>query len=205
MTTRVPLAERLRPRSIQDYVGQRHLLGENAVLYNAIKRRNIPSMILWGPPGVGKTSLAFLIAKELDRPFFSLSAIKSGVKEVREVIDKAEQLQQFNGEQPILLIDEIHRFSKSQQDSLLGAVERGLLTLIGATTEHPAFEVMSALLSRCQVYVLETLDKDDLIGLINRAIREDGFLKNDNINIKEYDALLRISGGDARKLLNVLE
>ena len=205
MTTRVPLAERLRPRSIQDYVGQRHLLGENAVLYNAITRKNIPSMILWGPPGVGKTSLAYLIAKELDRPFFSLSAIKSGVKEVREVIDKADQLMNFNGEQPILFIDEIHRFSKSQQDSLLGAVERGLVTLIGATTENPSFEVISALLSRCQVYVLESLDKEDLIHLVEKAIKEDTFLQNDKISIQEYDALLRISGGDARKLLNVLE
>ncbi|NGM73089.1 replication-associated recombination protein A [Sphingobacterium sp. SGL-16] len=205
MATRIPLAERLRPRSINDYVGQRHLLGEDAVLYNAISRTNVPSMILWGPPGVGKTSLAFLIAKELDRPFFSLSAIKSGVKEVREVIDKAEQLQNFNQEQPILFIDEIHRFSKSQQDSLLGAVERGLVTLIGATTENPSFEVISALLSRCQVYVLESLDKDDLIGLVHKAIKEDEFLKNDKIILKEYDALLRISGGDARRLLNVLE
>jgi putative ATPase len=205
MTTRIPLAERLRPRSIKDYVGQRHLLGQDAVLYNAILRKNVPSMILWGPPGVGKTSLAFLIAKELDRPFFSLSAIKSGVKEVREVIEKAEQLQNFNQEQPILFIDEIHRFSKSQQDSLLGAVERGLVTLIGATTENPSFEVISALLSRCQVYVLESLNKDDLIGLVNKAVKEDEFLKNDKIFIKEYDALLRISGGDARKLLNVLE
>ena len=205
MTTRIPLAERLRPRSIKDYVGQRHLLGQDAVLYNAILRKNVPSMILWGPPGVGKTSLAFLIAKELDRPFFSLSAIKSGVKEVREVIEKAEQLQNFNQEQPILFIDEIHRFSKSQQDSLLGAVERGLVTLIGATTENPSFEVISALLSRCQVYVLESLNKDDLIGLVNKAVKEDEFLKNDKIIIKEFDALLRISGGDARKLLNVLE
>lgn len=205
MSTRIPLAERLRPRSIKDYVGQRHLLGEEAVLFNAISRKNVPSMILWGPPGVGKTSLAFLIAKELDRPFFSLSAIKAGVKEVREIIDKAEQLQNFNQEQPILFIDEIHRFSKSQQDSLLGAVERGLVTLIGATTENPSFEVISALLSRCQVYVLESLDKDDLIGLVHKAIKEDDFLKSDNIVIKEYDALLRISGGDARKLLNVLE
>jgi len=205
MTTRIPLAERLRPRSINDYVGQRHLLAKEAVLYNAILRKNVPSMILWGPPGVGKTSLAFLIAKELDRPFFSLSAIKSGVKEVREVIEKAEQLQNFNQEQPILFIDEIHRFSKSQQDSLLGAVERGLVTLIGATTENPSFEVISALLSRCQVYVLESLNKDDLIGLVNKAIKEDEFLKNDKIIIKEFDALLRISGGDARKLLNVLE
>ncbi|WP_159634776.1 replication-associated recombination protein A [Sphingobacterium composti Ten et al. 2007 non Yoo et al. 2007] len=205
MSTRIPLAERLRPHSIKDYVGQRHLLGEEAVLFNAISRKNVPSMILWGPPGVGKTSLAFLIAKELDRPFFSLSAIKAGVKEVREIIDKAEQLQNFNQEQPILFIDEIHRFSKSQQDSLLGAVERGLVTLIGATTENPSFEVISALLSRCQVYVLESLDKNDLIGLVHKAIKEDDFLKTDNIVIKEYDALLRISGGDARKLLNVLE
>jgi putative ATPase len=205
MTTRIPLAERLRPRSIKDYVGQRHLLGQDAVLYNAILRKNVPSMILWGPPGVGKTSLAFLIAKELDRPFFSLSAIKSGVKEVREVIEKAEQLQNFNQEQPILFIDEIHRFSKSQQDSLLGAVERGLVTLIGATTENPSFEIISALLSRCQVYVLESLNKDDLIGLVNKAVKDDEFLKNDKIIIKEFDALLRISGGDARKLLNVLE
>jgi putative ATPase len=205
MTTRIPLAERLRPKTIKEYVGQRHLLGQDSVLYHAISRKNVPSMILWGPPGVGKTSLAFLIAKELERPFFSLSAIKAGVKDVREIIDKAEQLQSFNGEQPILFIDEIHRFSKSQQDSLLGAVERGLVTLIGATTENPSFEVISALLSRCQVYVLESLDKDDLIGLVNRAIKEDEFLKNDKIIIKEYDALLRISGGDARKLLNVLE
>lgn len=205
MATRIPLAERLRPRSIKDYVGQRHLLGQDSVLYHAISRQNVPSMILWGPPGVGKTSLAFLIAKELDRPFFSLSAIKAGVKDVREIIDKAEQLQNFNQEQPILFIDEIHRFSKSQQDSLLGAVERGLVTLIGATTENPSFEVISALLSRCQVYVLESLDKEDLISLVNKAIKEDDFLKNDKIIVQEYDALLRISGGDARKLLNVLE
>ncbi|WP_160069600.1 replication-associated recombination protein A [Sphingobacterium bovisgrunnientis] len=205
MATRIPLAERLRPKTIEEYVGQRHLLGQDSVLYHAISRKNVPSMILWGPPGVGKTSLAFLIAKELERPFFSLSAIKAGVKDVREIIDKAEQLQSFNGEQPILFIDEIHRFSKSQQDSLLGAVERGLVTLIGATTENPSFEVISALLSRCQVYVLESLDKDDLIGLVNRAIKEDEFLKNDKIVVSEYDALLRISGGDARKLLNVLE
>jgi putative ATPase len=205
MATRIPLAERLRPKTIEEYVGQRHLLGQDSVLYHAISRKNVPSMILWGPPGVGKTSLAFLIAKELERPFFSLSAIKAGVKDVREIIDKAEQLQSFNGEQPILFIDEIHRFSKSQQDSLLGAVERGLVTLIGATTENPSFEVISALLSRCQVYVLESLDKDDLIGLVNRAIIEDDFLRNDKIVVSEYDALLRISGGDARKLLNVLE
>lgn len=205
MATRVPLAERLRPKTLQDYVGQQHIIGEEAVLHHALLRKNIPSMILWGPPGVGKTSLAYLIAKELGRPFFSLSAIKSGVKEVREVIDKAEQLMNFNQEQPVLFIDEIHRFSKSQQDSLLGAVERGLVTLIGATTENPSFEVISALLSRCQVYVLENLEASDLIGLIQKAIAEDEFLKNDRIVVKEYDALLRLSGGDARKLLNVFE
>lgn len=205
MATRIPLAERLRPKSLATYVGQQHLVGENSVLYNAIQRQNIPSMILWGPPGVGKTSLANLIAKELGRPFFSLSAIKAGVKEVREIIDKSEQLMNFNQEQPILFIDEIHRFSKSQQDSLLGAVEKGLVTLIGATTENPSFEVISALLSRCQVYVLENLTEEDLKGIIHRAINEDDFLKNDTIVIKEYEALIRLSGGDARKLLNVFE
>lgn len=205
MATRIPLAERLRPKSLEDYVGQQHIVGEDAVLHHALLRKNIPSMILWGPPGVGKTSLAYLIAKELGRPFFSLSAIKSGVKEVREVIDKAEQLMNFNQEQPVLFIDEIHRFSKSQQDSLLGAVERGLVTLIGATTENPSFEVISALLSRCQVYVLENLEAADLIGLLQKAMAEDEFLKNDHIVVKEYDALLRLSGGDARRLLNVFE
>lgn len=205
MATRIPLAERLRPKSLATYVGQQHLVGEGSILYNAIKRKNIPSMILWGPPGVGKTSLANLIAKELGRPFFSLSAIKSGVKEVREIIEKAEQLMNFTQEQPVLFIDEIHRFSKSQQDSLLGAVEKGLVTLIGATTENPSFEVISALLSRCQVYVLENLTEEELKGIIHRAIKEDDFLKNDTIVIKEYDALIRLSGGDARKLLNVLE
>ena len=205
MVTRIPLAERLRPKNLNDYVGQQHIVGEDAVLRNAIAQQNIPSMILWGPPGVGKTSLAFLIAKELDRPFFSLSAIKSGVKDVREVIDKAEQLMNFNQEQPILFIDEIHRFSKSQQDSLLGAVEKGLVTLIGATTENPSFEVISALLSRCQVYVLENLSEEDLVSLIQKAIKEDEFLKNDVIKINEFDALIRISGGDARRLLNVFE
>ncbi|MBE8722879.1 replication-associated recombination protein A [Sphingobacterium pedocola] len=205
MVTRIPLAERLRPKTLSDYVGQQHIVGNDAILRNAIAQQNIPSMILWGPPGVGKTSLAFLIAKELERPFFSLSAIKSGVKDVREVIDKAEQLMNFNQEQPILFIDEIHRFSKSQQDSLLGAVEKGLVTLIGATTENPSFEVISALLSRCQVYVLENLSEKDLISLIQKAIEEDEFLKNDNIKIEEFDALIRISGGDARRLLNVFE
>lgn len=205
MATRIPLAERLRPKSLKEYVGQQHIIGEEAVLYNAIKRKNIPSMILWGPPGVGKTSLANLIAKELGRPFFSLSAIKSGVKEVRDVIDKAEQLMNFNQEQPILFIDEIHRFSKSQQDSLLGAVEKGLVTLIGATTENPSFEVISALLSRCQVYVLENLTEEDLKSILHKALKEDDFLKNDKIVIKEYDALIRLSGGDARRLLNMFE
>jgi putative ATPase len=205
MTTRIPLAERLRPKTLDEYVGQQHIVGEGAVLRLAVQRKNIPSMILWGPPGVGKTSLALLIAEELKRPFFSLSAIKSGVKDVREVIDKAEQLMKFNQSQPILFIDEIHRFSKTQQDSLLGAVEKGLVTLIGATTENPSFEVISALLSRCQVYVLENLQEEDLVALIQRAMTEDPFLRQDNIKIKEYEALIRLSGGDARKLLNIFE
>lgn len=205
MATRIPLAERLRPKTLAEYVGQQHIVGEGAVLRLAIQRGNIPSMILWGPPGVGKTSLAFLIADELKRPFFSLSAIKSGVKDVREVIDKAEQLMNFNQSQPILFIDEIHRFSKTQQDSLLGAVEKGIVTLIGATTENPSFEVISALLSRCQVYVLENLSEEDLVSLIQRATTEDSFLKQDKIKIKEYEAMIRLSGGDARKLLNIFE
>ncbi|MGJ1317198.1 replication-associated recombination protein A [Sphingobacterium spiritivorum] len=205
MATRIPLAERMRPRNIVGYVGQEHIVGEGAVLRNALEQNNIPSMILWGPPGVGKTTLALLMAKALDRPFFSLSAIQSGVKDIREVIEKADQLQKFNQEQPILFIDEIHRFSKSQQDSLLGAVERGLVTLIGATTENPSFEVISALLSRCQVYVLKHLTEEELISIVNSAISEDEFLKEEKIEVKEYEALLRLSGGDARKLLNVLE
>lgn len=205
MATRIPLAERLRPRQLSDYVGQQHIVGPDAVLYHAIQQKNIPSMILWGPPGVGKTSLALLIARELDRPFFSLSAIQAGVKDIREVIEKAERLMNFNQDQPILFIDEIHRFSKSQQDSLLGAVERGLVTLIGATTENPSFEVISALLSRCQVYVLEHLSEEDLIGLIQKALHEDEYLQKQTIVVEEYEALLRLSGGDARKLLNVLE
>lgn len=205
MATRIPLAERMRPATIDDYVGQQHIIGEGAVLRNAINQRNIPSMIFWGPPGVGKTTLAFIISKQLDRPFFSLSAINSGVKDVREVIDKAAQLRNFQQEQPILFIDEIHRFSKSQQDSLLGAVEKGLVTLIGATTENPSFEVISALLSRCQVYVLEHLTEEDLLRIVDKALKEDGYLSKQQIVIKEHEALLRLSGGDARKLLNVLE
>ncbi|WP_286727542.1 MULTISPECIES: replication-associated recombination protein A [Sphingobacterium] len=205
MATRIPLAERLRPRQLSDYVGQQHIVGPDAVLYHAIQQKNIPSMILWGPPGVGKTSLALLIARALDRPFFSLSAIQAGVKDIREVIEKAERLMNFNQDQPILFIDEIHRFSKSQQDSLLGAVERGLVTLIGATTENPSFEVISALLSRCQVYVLEHLSEQDLIGLIQKALHEDEYLQKQAIVVEEYEALLRLSGGDARKLLNVIE
>ncbi|GGG75395.1 ATPase AAA [Parapedobacter pyrenivorans] len=205
MATQIPLAERMRPTTITDYVGQQHIIGDGAVLRNTIQQNNIPSMVLWGPPGVGKTTLAFIIAKQLNRPFFSLSAINSGVKDVREVIDKASQLRNFEQEQPILFIDEIHRFSKSQQDSLLGAVERGLVTLIGATTENPSFEVISALLSRCQVYVLEHLSEDELVSIINKALKEDDYLSKQQVTVKEHEALLRLSGGDARKLLNILE
>lgn len=205
MSTRIPLAERMRPKTLSDYVGQEHIVGEGAVLKNAILQKNIPSIILWGPPGVGKTTLALLMAQEIGRPFFSLSAIQSGVKEVREVIEKARQLYEFNQEQPILFIDEIHRFSKSQQDSLLGAVEKGLITLIGATTENPSFEVISALLSRCQVYVLEALTEEQLIAIVRHAMEEDIVLKEEQVQITEYEALLRLSGGDARRLLNVLE
>lgn len=205
MATRVPLAERMRPRSLADYVGQEHIIGRGGVLWNAIEQRSIPSMIFWGPPGVGKTTLALLIARSLDRPFYSLSAIQSGVKDVREVIEKAEQMRRFNQEQPVLFIDEIHRFSKSQQDSLLGAVERGTVTLIGATTENPSFEVISALLSRCQVYVLNELGKDELIKIVDQALARDEFLVAEGISVREYEALLQLSGGDARKLLNILE
>lgn len=200
-----PLAERMRPKTLDDYVGQKHLVGPSAVLRKAIESGNLPSMLFWGPPGVGKTTLAYIISQSLSRPFFALSAINSGVKDVREVIEKAALLKQGGQTLPVLFIDEIHRFSKSQQDSLLGAVERGIVTLIGATTENPSFEVISALLSRCQVYILQHLHEDDLVALLNKAMREDVLLKDKNIVIQEHEALLRLSGGDARKLLNVFE
>ena len=200
-----PLAERLRPRSLDEYVGQEHLVGPDAVLRKMIESGHISSFILWGPPGVGKTTLAQIIAHQLDIPFYTLSAVSSGVKEVREVLDRAKKNRFFNSPSPILFIDEIHRFSKSQQDSLLGAVEQGTVTLIGATTENPSFEVIRPLLSRCQLYVLKTLEKADLLKLLDRAIHQDIYLKERNIELKETDALLRYSGGDARKLLNILE
>ncbi|MBK0382203.1 replication-associated recombination protein A [Pedobacter sp. SD-b] len=199
-----PLAERMRPKSLAQYTGQQHLVGEGAVLRKAIENGHIPSMIFWGPPGVGKTTLAFIISQNLDRPFFSLSAINSGVKEVREMIEKAAHYKK-GGIVPILFIDEIHRFSKSQQDSLLGAVERGLIILIGATTENPSFEVISALLSRCQVYVLKNLTEEELISLLNNAISGDETLQQKKIELKETEALIRLSGGDGRKLLNIFE
>ncbi len=205
MATIPPLAERMRPYSLDDYVGQKHLVGKEAILRLAIESGMLPSLILWGPPGVGKTTLALIISKQLKRPFFSLSAINSGVKDIREVIEKASILKEKNENLPVLFIDEIHRFSKSQQDSLLGAVERGLVTLIGATTENPSFEVISALLSRSQVYILQNLTEEDLLELLNKAIKEDSYLKVRKIFFKEHEALLRLSGGDARKLLNVLE
>lgn len=200
-----PLADRLRPSNLDEYIGQKHLVGEGAILRKAIESGQLPSMILWGPPGVGKTTLASIISHQLDRPFFTLSAVNSGVKDVRETIEKAKAKRFFNAPNPILFIDEIHRFSKSQQDSLLGAVEKGIVTLIGATTENPSFEVISALLSRAQVYVLQHHEKAELISLIDRALKEDEFLSEKNIKVEEYDALLMFSGGDARKLLNVLE
>ena len=201
-----PLAERLRPKKLEEYVGQRHLLQPGASLRRALDSGMIPSMILWGPPGVGKTTLAQLIADQLKRPFYTLSAISSGVKDVREIIQKVEQSNLFqSGKGAILFIDEIHRFSKSQQDSLLGAVEKGTITLIGATTENPSFEVISALLSRCQTYVLEHHSKEDLEGLLFKAISEDTFLKEKEIELRETAALLQLSGGDARKLLNIFE
>ena len=213
----LPLAERLRPKTLKEYIGQRHLVGEGAILRQMIERGNLSSFILWGPPGVGKTTLARIIAHELERPFYTLSAVTSGVKEVREVIDKAKRFAAMNsglfGEgqlasgdrRAILFIDEIHRFSKSQQDSLLGAVEDGTITLIGATTENPSFEVITPLLSRCQVYVLKSLEKADLLELLHRALTEDEHIRSLNIEVQETESMLRYSGGDARKLLNIIE
>ena len=202
----IPLAERLRPKTLSDYISQTHLVGKDGALFQQIKSGVIPSLILWGPPGIGKTTLANIIANESKRPFFKLSAINSGVKDIREVIDKAKKSGGlFTAKNPILFIDEIHRFSKSQQDSLLEAVEKGWVTLIGATTENPSFEVIAALLSRCQVYILNSFSKDDLEALLKRAMAEDELLSKKNIKLKETEALLRLSGGDARKLLNIFE
>ncbi|MEZ4971443.1 MAG: replication-associated recombination protein A [Flavobacteriaceae bacterium] len=201
-----PLAERVRPKTLEDYISQNHLVGQNGSLTHQIKKGILPSLILWGPPGTGKTTLANIIAHESGRPFYTLSAISSGVKEVREVIEKAKQSGGlFTTKNPILFIDEIHRFSKSQQDSLLGAVEKGWVTLIGATTENPSFEVIPALLSRCQVYILNPFGKDDLEALLHRAMEQDIFLRSKKIKLKETEALLRLSGGDGRKLLNIFE
>lgn len=209
----LPLAERMRPKSLDDYIGQKHLVGEEAILRRMIESGNIASFILWGPPGVGKTTLARIIAHHLERPFYTLSAVTSGVKEVREVIEKAKHRAAMNSglfapsdnRCPILFIDEIHRFSKSQQDSLLGAVEEGTITLIGATTENPSFEVITPLLSRCQVYVLKALEKDDLLALLHRTLQKDEHIRALQIEVKETDSILRYSGGDARKLLNIIE
>ena len=201
-----PLAERIRPKSLDDYISQQHLVGKNGALTNHIKQGIIPSLILWGPPGIGKTTLANIIAKESERPFYSLSAINSGVKEVRDIILKAKNSGGlFTSKNPILFIDEIHRFSKSQQDSLLGAVEKGWVTLIGATTENPSFEVIPALLSRCQVYIINSFDRQDLIDLLDRALTKDVFISKKKIILQETDALIQLSGGDARKLLNIFE
>ena len=209
----LPLAERMRPKTLDEYIGQRHLVGQGAILRQMIESGNIASFILWGPPGVGKTTLARIIAHQLQRPFYTLSAVTSGVKEVRDVIDKAKRTASINSglfaptdsRSPILFIDEIHRFSKSQQDSLLGAVEEGTITLIGATTENPSFEVITPLLSRCQVYVLKSLDKEDLMELLNRVFTKDEIIRSLHIEVKQTEALLRYSGGDARKLLNIIE
>ncbi|MBQ2541073.1 MAG: replication-associated recombination protein A [Paludibacteraceae bacterium] len=210
----LPLAERLRPKTLSEYIGQKHLVGEGAVLRKMIESGNLSSFILWGPPGVGKTTLARIIAHELQRPFYTLSAVTSGVKEVRDVIDKAKRTavvnsglfaSQVDQRSPILFIDEIHRFSKSQQDSLLGAVEEGVITLIGATTENPSFEVITPLLSRCQVYVLKSLEKEDLLELLDRALTQDELIRSLGLQIRDQEALLRFSGGDARKLLNIIE
>lgn len=200
-----PLAERIRPKNLDQYIGQQHIIGPGSALRKAIQQNLLPSLILWGPPGVGKTSLALIIANELNRPFYMLSAINSGVKDVREVIEKAGDNNIFNQSKPVLFIDEIHRFSKSQQDSLLGAVEKGVVTLIGATTENPSFEVIPALLSRCQVYVLKSLEEKELVQLLKNAIQEDDWLRRKKIDLREHEALIRVSGGDARKLLNALE
>ena len=202
---KIPLAERIRPVSLDEYVGQEHLVGKGSVLRNMIESGNLSSFILWGPPGVGKTTLANIISKQLDRNFFTLSAVSSGVKDVREVIAKAKDKNLFNPKTPILFIDEIHRFNKGQQDALLGAVEDGTIILIGATTENPSFEVISPLLSRCQVFVLKELGAKDLDTLLSRAMEKDSYLRNRKISLEEKDALFRYSGGDARKLLNVLE
>jgi putative ATPase len=209
----LPLAERMRPKTLDEYIGQKHLVGEGAILRQMIESGNIASFILWGPPGVGKTTLARIIAHQLQRPFYTLSAVTSGVKEVRDVIDKAKRNASLNsglfapadGRSPILFIDEIHRFSKSQQDSLLGAVEEGTITLVGATTENPSFEVITPLLSRCQVYVLKSLDKDDLLELMYRTLTQDEYIRSLGLQVQETEAVLRYSGGDARKLLNIIE
>lgn len=209
----LPLAERMRPKTLDEYIGQKHLVGEGAILRQMIESGNIASFILWGPPGVGKTTLARIIAHQLQRPFYTLSAVTSGVKEVRDVIDKAKRTAAMNsglftpadGRSPILFIDEIHRFSKSQQDSLLGAVEEGTITLIGATTENPSFEVITPLLSRCQVYVLKSLEKADLLELLQRTLTKDEYIRSLGLEIKETESILRYSGGDARKLLNIIE
>lgn len=200
-----PLAERMRPKTLEEYVGQKHLIGEGSVLRNSIESKHIPSFILWGPPGVGKTSLAQLFASVLKSEFYAISAVNAGVKDIRDVLDKAKDKNLFSSSRPILFIDEIHRFSKSQQDSLLKAVEDGTVTLIGATTENPSFEVISPLLSRCQVYILEPLTKEELVKMVDDAAKNDTILSKKNIEVKEYEALLQISGGDARKLYNALE
>jgi putative ATPase len=205
MTSNQPLADRMRPNTLDDFIGQGHLVGKGAVLRRAIESTQIPSLIFWGPPGVGKTTLARIISTYLNRPFYNLSAVNSGVKEVREAIEKAKKQQFFNAPNPILFIDEIHRFSKSQQDSLLGAVEEGTVTLIGATTENPSFEVITPLLSRCQVYILKSLEKDELLKLMDNALARDLILKKIKFRVEENDALLRFSGGDGRKLLNIIE